>query len=201
MSFNVYPEQTAHLQRVHYRIEIDPAIGATAAEGFIDHLTQRYYGIETAHSSTNQFSLAKERSNMRFERILVNLSENITPVDQVNIDNGGADEDSYGTTFAFTVAYDRPDYIYTHNELFGTTHASAALPILTDPEDAILRQVARTFVYDIIGQREVYNVTTGLEDLTLVTAGQYSTSSDDLETRIEAVEGSITVTAVTTANP
>lgn len=202
MSFNVFPEQTSHSQRYHYRVEIaDSIVTNGATEGFVDHLTQRYYGIETAHSSTDAFALAKERSNMRWERIVQLISANATPVDIVDISNGGATEDSYGSTFAFTIVYDRPDYIYTHNDLFGTTHTSAALQVITDPEDAIVRQVARAFVYDISGQRELYDVDTGLENIVNVTAGQYTTPSDDLETRIEAVEGGITVTAITTANP
>lgn len=202
MSFNVFPEQTAHSQRTHYRVVIDDGIVTNGGtQGFVDHLTQRYYGTETAHSSTNDLVLAKERSNMRWERIVQLLSVNATPVDIVDIDNGSATEDTFGATFSFTVVYDRPDYIYTHNDLFGTGHSSAALQVITDPEDAIQRQVSRAFVFDVSGQREVYDVDTGLENIVNVTASQYTTPSDDLETRIEAVESGITVTAITTANP
>lgn len=201
MSFNVFPEQSAHQRRYNYRVAIATSIITGSNQGFVDHLSQRYYGANGGHSSTQNNVLAKERSNMRWENIIIRISENATPVDIVNISNGSATADAVGSGFAFTISYDRPDYLYTYNELFGTGHSTTALQVLTDPLVAIKRQVARTFVWDISGQREVYNVTTKLDDWTNVTAAQFSTSSDPIRTRIEAIEPGITVTAVTTANP
>lgn len=201
MSFSSFPEQTAHSRRYLFRITIDADIVTGTNQGFVNHLNQKWYGANGGHSSTANNVIALERSNIRYEQLLICLSENITPVDILNIDNGSATANAIGTEFSFTVAYDRLDYLYTRNELFGSTHASAALEILTDPEEAIARQVCRAFVYDKVSQRELYDPDSGLDIWTSVTADMFATDSDDLETRIETVEPYISVTTLTTANP
>lgn len=188
MSFTAYPEQTAHVVNHYFRVEIDASLSPSTAEGFIDHLSPKWYGENGGFPTTNEAALAKERSNMRFDRMIETMSENISPV-QITAITSDATKDSIGTSFAFTVAFDRVEYLTTIDE---TNNNSA----ITDHASALKRMIARAFVFDFTKNREeVYYPPAEGEDFGYnfrsedITAGKFSSS-------LSTIEAAIVVTAM-----
>lgn len=173
----------------YYNVSITK-IGSDA-EGFIDHVLVQNY--ETP-PSTFALSLSKERANMRYEAMLREVSENISPLFVLDQDNGGATVSAPGTAFSCTLAYDRPEYLYTDDETDpGTTLTGT---------DALTRQIARCLIRDIVQTRQVYDptnvdgITAGNEEyMEIVTASTIATGGN-LAALITNAESAITVTEV-----
>lgn len=184
----------------YYRVTINQMTGAAEKAGFIDHRTLEEY-INNGNG-TFPASLAsaenKARGNLRYLRLINLLEENATPSLITEINNGGATVDTEGTSFEFTIVYERPDYIYTYNELFGTGHSSGNIKILTN-EDAIRRIVARVFVEDFISNwRYPYDPSTSNLGYHWIDKSVKAESplSGTLEARITAAEANVTVVEI-----
>lgn len=185
----------------YYRVTIVPGsmIGPAPADGFIDNTLISEYGALGAYPSTLVLSRAKARANYRFKRLIELLSETQVISHVLDIVATGATADAPATSFSFTLVYDREEYVYTHNELFGFAgHATENDKLLQDV-DAIKRQIARAFIEEYQTNMEFPRdpVTASLgygwidEQLVVGTA-----LVGDLNVKIDAAEANITVVKV-----
>jgi hypothetical protein len=158
--------------------------------GFIDNTTVEKYRASAEPASLTT-SLAKERGNIRYTKMLENISENSTPVDILNIVATGADVNTEATTFAFTVVYDRVNSVYTRNELSSNA-------IITGIA-ALKRQVARTFAQSIVKNTVVYDPTLVYPPDGGVAFGQSVkiVTAEAPLTDLTTIEGNITVSQIT----
>lgn len=188
------------LDIVYYRVSINNMTGPNEQAGFIDHVTVQEY-IDNGNG-TFPASLAssenKARGNLRYIRMVNILEEVAIPLLLTQFNNAGATIDNEPTLFEFTIAYERPDYIFTYNELFGTAHPSGTIKILKN-ENAIKRMVARTFIDDftsnIIYPYDPSSTNLGYQWIDKeVTAAAPVTGT--LEVRITTAESNITVTQI-----
>lgn len=132
---------------IYYRVEIDASGlgGAAPADGFVDHTKPEEY---SAFPTNNTLSLQKERANMRWEEVVRQVSEKISPVYVLEIEATGADQDNPATLFSVTFGYDREEYIFTEDEDNPGTTLSAV--------DAVKRWVARALIVDLVENRYIY---------------------------------------------
>ena len=138
----------------YYRVEINgtPLVAVSAGGGFMDHVEIEEYGRAGAYPSTLELAEDKARANYRYNQMLIMLGETQSFNLVLDIDNGGATEDSPGSSFAFTIVYEREDYVYTRNELKDEPgHATEGVEII-EGEDAIKRQIARLFAGDFLSR-------------------------------------------------
>lgn len=147
----------ANLVPSYYRITIlaTGLTGSSADAGFIDdvYLHEYYYLSSFPTNVTNARN--KARANARYEFLLTELSENQVISLTLSKDNGGATVNTPGSAFSFTVVYDREDYVYTKNELFGVSGHPTEFDEYLYGEDALRRQCARLWVYDRSTQRRM----------------------------------------------
>ena len=136
-----------------YQIDIVKMEAAAPADGFIDRKKiQDYMVFDTTTHLMSDFAIsydnvvAKERANMRYLHAIQNLSDTISPID-IHPDDAFSNGDTNvaPTIYRILVTYDRPDYLYTADEL----NPGVTLTGL----DAIKRQVARVFITDIFSRR------------------------------------------------
>lgn len=141
-------------------------------------------------------SIAKERANMRWVQVLSELGENATPALLGNITRTGNIANVATSTVTFTVAYNRPENVYTvarQNEPnAGNTLVGTA---------ALRRQVARAMVQSMESNRKLF-------DPTLMNYGAYTdrpnaariqsvvAASLDTVSNLSIVEGNITVVQI-----
>lgn len=167
----------------YFRVTINAAGlgGAAPADGFIDNETPRDYSKTVGFPSTANGSLAKTRANIRWKEIVQRLSTQISP-QVIEINKVGAGPDAAPTQIAFTVVYDREDFIFTSSETDG-----AAL----NGEAAIKREVARALITDLTHRTQIYvpSVDNFEDRLEVVVAGK-------LATTLAAAEANIVVARV-----
>ena len=174
----------------YYRVSIASMTDTAPKNGFIDNTTVEKYRASAEPSSLTT-SLAKERGNMRYLKMLENISENATPVEVFNIVATGADVDTEATTFAFTVVFDRVNAVYTRNE-------SSNNAIITGIP-ALKRQIARTFAQNITKNTIVYDPTLVFPPDTGVAFGQSvrTVIADAVLSDLAAIEANITISQIT----
>jgi len=147
-----------------------------------------YGGFPTTYA----LSLAKERANMRWEQIVVNLGLLISPVylDDV-IKTGNFTGEAPVTTLAWTVGYDRVPYLRYEDSANPGTYLTGV--------NALKRLVAEALVVDLQGNQEIFDPTiqgygnTAARpnplEITRVTAAA-------LDNNVATVEGNITVSVI-----
>ena len=175
---------------VRYRVEISALLKSDPGNGFVDN--QRLEDYRTGGSPTEAADLdkaiEKERANLRWREIRQQVATHIAPVGILAFDAPGADANTPPSSFAFTLVYDRPDYVYAYDE----TDA----PTVLHDEDAVKRLVARALIADITTSTIVLDPTPVAdtphssaygESVQVVTAGKIA---DDLA----EAEAAITVT-------
>ena len=205
MSFTVYPETTARNKPSYFSIQVNNP-GFLASEGFMDHVVPSWYGTNPpfVFPPTLAGSLTKERSNMRYDRMVRNLSETSNP-NVINISTVGANATTEPTSITITVRYDRPEFISTPNELFGSAHPTGGDEILTDPLLVLERHAVRAMLISFTTSRMIYDPTTTLlipDDpykMDRITAAKL-VAAGSLLADITALEASVSVTADTIAN-
>jgi hypothetical protein len=151
------PSGLERLEINFYTVTIGALAGGPApADGHIDNKTAQQYGFDsivndgpsTTFPTTNVLALAKERANMRYEAIIRQISDVIQPIQISGVVATGADEDTEATSFVFTVAYDRKEFLRTEDELnLGTFLTEAA---------AIKRWIERALITDSVENREIF---------------------------------------------
>ena len=143
------PSGLERLEINYYTVTIGALTGGAAPnDGHVDNTTPEQYGASSAYPSTNDLSLAKERANMRYEAILRQVSENIQPLQVSGVVATGATEDTPATSFVFTLAYDKVEYLRTEDELNPNTYLEGA--------DAVKRWVERALTTDVTMNRFIY---------------------------------------------
>lgn len=149
------PSGLERLEINYYTVTIGALTGGAAPkDGHVDHKTPEQYGADspapsTTFPSTEALSLAKERANMRYEAIIRQVSENIQPLQISGVVATAADQDTPATSFVFTLAYDRKEYLRTEDEL------NPGVFLLEG--DAIKRWVERALTTDATENRFFYN--------------------------------------------
>lgn len=133
----------------YYRVTIDNMTAASPADGFIDNVTIEEYGRLSAYPSTLELSRTKARGNFRFRRVCEELNVMQTVTNLLSIENDGG-QDSEPTKFAFTIVYDRPDYVFTRNEQYPVSSVTEFFY----GQDAIKRSVARIFSQNYVTKAE-----------------------------------------------
>lgn len=177
------------LELKYYRVVIDTPnlIGGsllTTESGGIDNTTPEQYGATTGFPSDINFSLAKERGNMRYEEILRQVSENIQPVYVSAIVATAGDGDTEPTDFDFTLVYDRDEFVTTV-ELPGEASPGDTLTA----EDAIKRWVERALTATIVQNRNIYDPTE--------TASAIRNGPQIIEVTAGSLEAALPITEVT----
>ena len=144
------PNGLERLEIHYYRVVIGALTGGPPAEndGHVDNTTPEEYGAQGSFPSTNDLSFEKERANMRYEEIIRQVSENISPLQIAEVVATGADEDNPATQFEFTLSYDRFEYLRTEDELNPG--------IFLEGADALKRWVERALTSEIVSNRFVY---------------------------------------------
>jgi hypothetical protein len=101
---------------IYFRISIDSTgLGGVApSDGFIDPTAAEFY---PTLCSNVDLAKAKERANFRWLEIVQRLSENLSLVRVDNFVKPGATADTPPSTFTFTIAYEKPNAVYTYDEL------------------------------------------------------------------------------------
>lgn len=152
------PSGLERLEINYYTVTIGALTGGAAPkDGHVDNKTPEQYGADdtnvpllasTTFPSTNDLSLTKERANMRYEAIIRQISENIQPLQISGVVAAAADQDTPATSFVFTLAYDRVEYLRTEDELNAGVFLEGA--------DALKRWVERALINDITENRFIY---------------------------------------------
>jgi hypothetical protein len=182
------------LNLAFFNCAISQVLLTAPSDGFIDFTSPRGYivdngaDLETGWPTNIDFSLAKSRAYLRWQTVIQQLETNISPVETTAFSAPGADQNTPPTSVSFSVAYDRPDFLYTADELNpGTTLYGTA---------AITRFIARALISTIT--RNVL-----ILDPTLVSGPQahYGESTQEITvgplfTTIAAAEAVITVIQV-----
>lgn len=178
MSFNKYPTQITEYTPVGYSIEI--AGGTTGTQGFIDHRSPFWF-IENGDTYTSKAqTLAKTKGNLRYDQLMINLSENMTILRVVDYETNAV-YNTNGTTFSFNVWFERESSIYTYAENGD---------LITDPVDALELIVEKTLASE-------YPRSTIIYDPTLSGEPEFARNTGALEQLIVDELDDITV-AVTT---
>lgn len=142
------------LELSYFRVAIDTSAltgTATTGDGAVDNTTPEEYGATSGFPATQDLSFDKERGNMRWEECLIHCSEVIQPVFVSAIVNTAGDEDTEPTQFDFTVAYDRPEFLSTADEVSPPTILTGAA--------AIKRFIERALITTRIANRNVFDPT------------------------------------------
>lgn len=142
----------------YYRVSIEASglTGLSADSGFVDNKYLHEYFYSSAFPSSLDNAKNKARANARYEFLISELSENQSISLILDENNGGATVDSPGSSFSFTVVYDRDDFVYTKNELFGVSGHPTEFDEYLYGEDAVKRQCARLWVHNRKTQRRMY---------------------------------------------
>jgi hypothetical protein len=138
-------------------------------------------------------SLAKERANMRWEAVLFELGQLISPIflDEF-VKTGNLDGSAPVTTLSFTVGYDRPSYLRLADELNPGE--------FLEREACVRRLVALALTQDYDLNQEIYDptlTTTGDTCARLNALQILNTRAEKLNANLATVEQNITVTQIT----
>lgn len=179
----------------YYRVTINNSLGNTSpSDGFVDfNNVSDYISIDQTNGvyknlpTSLQTSLAKTRGYVRYQKIVDNLNFNQNTLAIIDMIATGATVNTEATTIAFTVIYDKPDYLTTADE---TTTGN----ILTGTA-CIRRWIARALTQNLAFNQMVFdptltinpNVVKGYEVIKL-SVGQYGV--------LAACENVITVTQI-----
>jgi len=152
------PKGLTRLEINYYTVTIGALTGGVAPlDGHVDHKTPEQYGADdvnvplaasTTFPTTNILSLAKERANMRYAAVIRQISENIQPLQISGVVATGATKDAPATSFVFTAAYDRVEYLRTEDELNAG--------VFLEGVDAIKRWVERALTTAVTENRFIY---------------------------------------------
>jgi hypothetical protein len=180
---------------LYYTVNISTLGGAAPADGFIDNNTSEFYIQPGSGSTTDEGTgwpssledaQQKTRANLRWAAILQQLSSAVNTYSVGDIATTGASATAAGTAMTFSVAYDRPDYLYAYDEL------NPGAILYNDV--AIKRWVARALI-------ETINTNAFVMDPTAYTAPNYyygpsyqAITAGPLAANIGAAEAAITVT-------
>lgn len=109
-------------------------------------------GNQGGSPSTLAQSLNKERATMRWDNVVIELGQLISPVFLGEIvKTGNYDGTAAVTTLTFTVGYDRANYLVTENELSAGNYLYGA--------DCVKRLIARALVQTTVGNQEIFDPT------------------------------------------
>lgn len=179
-----------------YRVDIAASGlgGAAPDDGFIDNKKIETYMAEGSNPTTVTQTLAKERANLRFERVREQLGL-LGNCYLRSLVATGANATSAATTFSFTVECERGDqFLATYDELNEGE-------VLTGAE-ALERSIARALVTDFTDKTEYHDPT---KASTAGNAMAYNRNSHRIETitvgalsnSIATVESGITIEKIT----
>ncbi len=142
------------VQLVQFRVEITSLIEPEEGNGFVDNKTLEKYrtGETPSEASSLDKALEKERGNMRWNEIVQRVSTYIAPVRILDIVADGADANTAPTSVAFTLVYDREDYVYAHDDV-------SVPPTIIYGADGIKRLVAIALSSDITSSTIVLDPT------------------------------------------
>lgn len=181
----------------YYRIVIEASglVGTSADGGFIDHVYLHEYYYQNNFPANFDEAKQKVRANIRYDFLIQELSENQTISLILDKNNGGATINSPGSAFSFTLVYDRGDYVYTRNELYGVSGHPTQFQEFLYGEDALKRQCARIWTYSIVTQKRMpLNLSAyGWVDEEIEVKTPLTGSLQD---KINAAESKITVTKI-----
>jgi len=160
---------------------LEPAYFIVNITAPVDNLSPEHFlgGFPTTLSQ----SLSIEETNMRYEAVIRSVSEDIQPLQTSSIQTTGRTATTPATAIQFTLAYDKPEFLNTEDELNPGV-------FLTDV-NAIKRYVARALIRDEVLNRQIYDpVSIGNEpQIIKVTATKAFTT-------LPLAEAAITVTRV-----
>ncbi len=139
-------------------------------------------------------SLSKERATMRWDAVVFELGWLISPVFLGEITKtGNIIGTEPVTTLSWTVAYDRPSYLSTEDELTPGVQLTGA--------NCIKRLIARALTQTYVGNQEIYDPTLTTTGNTCVRVNpsqiiQVTAAALDAVADIVTVEANITVTQI-----
>ena len=161
---------------------LEPAYFIVDITGAVDNLSPEQFG---AFPATLVQSLIIERTNMRYEAVIRSASEDIQPLQTSAIAVTGRTATAPATAIQFTLAYDRPEFLYTEDEDNPGTFLTGLA--------AVERYVARGLVNDEVMNRQIYDPETTDDSNT---AQILEVTATKLYADISTAEGNITVTEV-----
>ena len=173
----------------YFNISIDASGlgGAAPSDGFIDSMNPRTYSETVGYPTTTSGSLAKTRAFLRWKEILQEVGLMIETLYTLDINAVGATPDLAASSISFTFVFDRPDYLYTADELnAGATLTGAA---------AIKRAVARAMCATTLHRTAIFDpsaVKNYEEQVVDVNVGPLATSIPMAEANITVVQVSNT---------
>ena len=180
-----------------YRVDISAVGmgGAAPADGFIDNTKIEDYMAAGSVPTTLVQSLAKERANMRFQRVResVDLLGNCY---FTNFTATGANSTAAATTFSVTVECEHGDQILTTAD-----ESNAGQPLSGIP--ALKRTVARAMISNVVQNRTYYDPTTSgttgnATNAVRDPAKLASVTAERLVASLSGAEAVITITKLTT---
>lgn len=138
-----------NLNLSYYRVTITAAglNNSGTSNGFLDDMGPREWSADSAYPSTLNNSIAKTRAKLRWNHLIARVSqEMIAPVDIVSISKPGASADTAASQIAFTLVFDRDDYLFARED--GYTLSGG---------DAIKRVIARALNDTLAPRVQVYD--------------------------------------------
>lgn len=157
----------------YYRLTINNATGPAPSDGFIDNKRLEQYMAEGSLPTSADASIAKERANLRFQRLIFNLqfSGNVYVN---NIEAIGADANTEPTSISMTLVCERGDEPFIIEDTLnpGT--------FLRGP-DALARKAAETLAYRFDRAADYYDPTDQETIGNLIDAPRYGNRIDQIE--------------------
>lgn len=177
-------------------IQLSSTIGQpfTLANGASGDVTDLGFtvGNQGGAPTTLDQSLAKERANMRWDAVLFELGQLISPIFLGEfVKTGVIDGSAPVSTFSFTVAYDRPSYLRMEDELNPGDYLIN--------EACVRRLVALALTQDYDNPQEIYDptlTTTGDTCARLNALQILNIRAEKLSNNLATVEQNITVTQI-----
>ncbi len=144
------------LEPRYYRIQITGAVDNVSPEQFARANGDPAQDYQDEMPTTRSASLDIERSNMRYEAVIRGLSTTIQPLFAVSHATSSRTKDVDASDIAFTVAYDRPEFLVTEDEdnpgtFLGYEQSGS------DALEALERFVARELIVDIVQKRQIFD--------------------------------------------
>jgi hypothetical protein len=181
----------------YYNVSISQTLAAAPSDGFLDFLRPQDYivdsgpDLETGWPTSLSNSLAKERAYLRWQTVIQQLETNVSPIAITATLAPSANVNTPPISFSFTIAYDRPDYLYAYDELNSNAIITGTL--------AVRRFVARALISTITRNVSILDPTLVLgpsahygESIQVITVGPLFTGAAALA----AAEATITVAQV-----
>lgn len=172
------------LEPVYYRVELH------AME--VDNVSPEQYAAANSNTfpTTLTTSLDIERANMRWDAVVRKLGDLLVPLFTVAFNSPNRDEDTPETELAFTVSYDRPEFLDTEDELSAPARLTGA--------DCVKRLVARALINDEVENRQIFDPEVDFSGGPYVNGPQIrEVTATKINASIATVEANITVTEIT----